>query len=374
MKRWTLAAVALTLTLPAAAFADRIERTLPSAPGQELEIDLRTGGAIDVRAGDDAAIHVIADRGGSDAADIELEIEGTAHGARIASRYNGGRHSSDTDVKLDVRVPKHFDVRLKTMGGDVHLEGLEGSFSGETMGGALELVSLTGKVALSTMGGEIHAERSHLDGKVSTMGGNVLIEDVEGDLKGSSMGGQVTYKNAGPVRAGGAAIDMSSMGGDLNVDQAPNGARLSTMGGNVRVRSASSYVKAETMGGDVMLDRVDGWIDAQTMGGRVTATVVGDATKGRRDVRLESKSGDLHLTVPADFDMDIDIELVYTRNSTRRYRVDSDLPLKIEESKDWESNYGTPRKVIHATGRVGTGAARIVLRTVNGDVTLTREH
>ena len=126
------------------------------------------------------------------------------------------------------------------------------------------------------------------------------------------------------------------------------------------------------MGGDVELDRVDGWIRADTMGGDIKATVIDRSRGGRHDVELDSQSGELHLTVPGSLAMDIDIELQYTRNSTRRYRVVSDFPLTTTESSAWEGSFGTPRKTIHAIGKQGAGTHRIVLRTVNGDVYLTR--
>jgi len=379
MKRTIITLLFLLATLaPGAALCDRIEKTLPAHPGQALEIDLRTGGAITVTPGDDATVQVVADRGSRDNEDYEVTIDATSRGVRIGSRYVAHKSTYSSNLDVKVRVPRRFDIELRTMGGDVHLEGLEGRFSGSTMGGALELLSLSGSTDLSTMGGAVHVAGGRLDGKVSTMGGNVLIEDVDGNLRGSSMGGQVTYRGRKRTggEAGGSPIIMSSMGGDMNVDDAPNGAEVSTMGGDVRIRSAHDHVKAETMGGDIRIDSVDGWVDASTMGGRVEVTVIDGGTAGaRRDVRLDSKSGDLHLTVPAGFAMDVDIEIAYTRNSTRRYRVISDFPLQTEdESGEWDSTQGTPRKTIRVRGRVPGGAApaRVVLSTINGDVYLKR--
>jgi DUF4097 and DUF4098 domain-containing protein YvlB len=356
--------------------ADRIEKRLAASPGQTLEIDLKTGGAITVRAGADDAVEVAIDRRDGD--ECEVTVEPSGRGVRIESRYVGHRSNYSSHLEVEARVPHRFLVDLRTMGGDVHLEGLEGRFSGSTMGGELELVDLAGSVDLSTMGGDIRVQKSRLDGKVSTMGGMVRIEDNQGDLKGSSMGGAVTYENArsgGGEGHGRGPVVMSSMGGDVNVEDAPQGAELNTMGGSVHVRTARDHVKAETMGGDIKLERVDGWIDASTMGGRVEATVVDGGAPGRRDVRLESKSGDLRLTVPAGFAMDVDIEIAYTRNSTRRYRVISDFELATEdETGDWDTSHGSPRKIIRVRGHVGGAAApaRVVLRTINGDVYLKR--
>jgi len=39
------------------------------------------------------------------------------------------------------------------------------------------------------------------------------------------------------------------MGGDLDIDKAPNGARLKTMGGEITINYAGKFLDAETMGG-----------------------------------------------------------------------------------------------------------------------------
>lgn len=378
MRRTSCLSLLLAFALTGGAFADRLEKRLEARPGQTLEIDLRTGGTITVVPGDDTAVVVTVERREIDA--IDVTIEPSSRGVRVESRYHGRRQNDNGNLEIEARVPRHSNVQVSTMGGDVRLEGLEGRFSGSTMGGEIQLTDLTGDADLSTMGGNIRVQRSRLDGSVSTMGGTVRIQDNRGNLKGSSMGGAVSYKNSGPDKGtpgeAGGPIVMSSMGGDVNVDDAPQGAELSTMGGDVHVSSARDHVKAVTMGGDIRLENVDGWVDAATMGGRVEVSVVRGDGAGRRDVRLDSKSGDLRLTVPADFAMDVDVEITYTRNSTRRYRVISDFPLATEdEGGEWDTSHGSPRKTIRVRGRVpGRGEpARVVLRTINGDVYLSRQ-
>ncbi|HVT17659.1 MAG TPA: DUF4097 family beta strand repeat-containing protein [Thermoanaerobaculia bacterium] len=380
MKRVTLCTLLAAVAL--AAGADRIDKSVPAAAGQRLEIDLRTGGAITVRGTGESAVSVTVDRQGRDAADCEVRLEATGSGARLSTRYAGHRLSYSSDLRIEIRVPRRFDVELRSMGGGVLLDGIEGRFRGATNGGELRLHGLAGDVDLKTLGGDIRVASSRLNGSVSTNGGVVELDDVEGSLQGHSLGGKVTYHNA---RGGGnaargdtsrdtsrGAVVMSSMGGDLEVQDAPQGAELTTMGGNVHVHSAARYVKASTMGGDVAIDRIDGRVDATTMAGDVTVSMAGDPARGDRGVRLSSNAGELRLTVPAELAMDIDIQLFYTRNSRRDYRVHSDFPLDLRESHEWDTSHGTPRKLIHATGRHGAGTHRVELRTINGDVYLTK--
>ncbi|HVT58492.1 MAG TPA: DUF4097 family beta strand repeat-containing protein [Thermoanaerobaculia bacterium] len=382
MRRIAFFILAACLALPPAARADRIEKQVSVTAGQQLDIDLESGGAITIRGGDDRTASFTVDREGRDAAETEVTIEATSGGgARIATRHVGRRDSYSTNLRIDIRLPQRFSVHLKSMGGSVHLAGLDGKFEGTTMGGDLELSELNGEAHLKTMGGDVRVSKSKLDGRITTMGGKVQLEDIEGNLQGHSMGGTVTYQNVRGGKEGSrgdssrGAVVMSSMGGDLRVEDAPAGAELRTMGGNVRVRSAAKYVKATTMGGDIEIDRVDGRVDATSMAGDIKVTLVegsGGSAAEPHDVKLDSKSGELHLAVPADLAMDIDIQLFYTRASRRNYRVHSDFPLKIEESSEWDTTHGSPRKLIHATGRQGAATHRIELSCINGDVYLTR--
>lgn len=199
--------------------------------------------------------------------------------------------------------------------------------------------------------------------------------------------------NPRPVAAahGGSSgvVKIHQMGGDINVQDAPEGAELATMGGSIHVGSAS-FVKANTMGGDIEVDRATGWVHASTMGGKVeirqasgaihAATMSGDvrahltgASATPREVKLSSMSGSILLTVPKDFGMEVHIKLAYTRNSSQSYRIIQHLGLTEHESADWDTHSGTPRKYIVATGRVGDGKNQVTIDTINGDVVLKQE-
>ena len=126
------------------------------------------------------------------------------------------------------------------------------------------------------------------------------------------------------------------------------------------------------MGGKILLDSVDGAVRATTMGGDVHVRMVGDPSRGDRSVEISSMGGDIELIVPAGSSMDVDAELTYTRDHDRRYQIRSDFPLRQTVSPDWETDHGTPRKTIHATGSVNGGRNQVKIRTINGDVRIVK--
>jgi DUF4097 and DUF4098 domain-containing protein YvlB len=248
------------------------------------------------------------------------------------------------------------------------------------MGGEVVLRRIRGSVQLSTMGGEIEVVDADASGKVSTMGGNVLLKNVRGGLHGSTMGGQVRIEggDAGSFRSEGPAghprpqsgdvVRITSMGGAIQVDRAPNGAEVQTMGGNVRVESVAKFVSASTMGGDVVIREADGDVRASTMGGDVTVRVIGAGG----DVDLETMSGTVELELPAGFSGAFDVELEFTKNSRRSYEIRSDFPLAQRRDAEWRYGEGTPRKSIYGEGTAGGGEHRVKIRAINGDVVIRK--
>jgi DUF4097 and DUF4098 domain-containing protein YvlB len=217
------------------------------------------------------------------------------------------------------------------------------------------------------MGGSITLTDSDVDGRVKTMGGKALVEDVFGDVKVTSMGGEVTHRRV--TRTDGDSIGdqvkVDTMGGDIDVSEAPSGADVHTMGGDITIDSARDFVKAKTMGGDIRIQEVDGWVKATTMAGDVQVTVLGG-----HDVELTSMHGNITLVMPDGADLDIDIELDYTKNSSRSYKIVSDFQIDQQESADWDYQHGSPRKTIRGTS--AGGGNRVVIRTINGNVYLKR--
>lgn len=373
MKQRIFVALILALSITATGWAQTVEE-LEVKPGGLLEVDLETGGTVEVSGWDRNLVRVEAANGGSDG-DQKLSVRATDRGVRVEAKRggNGGRNRwSSKGHNVVIKVPSRFDLSIDSMGGGIFVSGVEGVLEGETMGGELRLSNLSGRVEMSTMGGEITLSDSDVDGKVSTMGGKVLLENVTGDVDGSSMGGNVIYKNV-QRRDGsgtGEAVVITTMGGNIELATAPYGATLETMGGRIVVDSAAKFVEAETMGGDVILREVDGRVVATTMGGDVEVRIVGDPQAADRDIEVSSMGGEIRLTVPRNFSMDVDIELAYTKRRAGRYEIQSDLNLAISEDSDWVYDRGDARKIIRGKGSFAGGKNRVVIRTINGDVHL----
>ncbi|HDP94904.1 MAG TPA: hypothetical protein ENN40_06045 [Candidatus Aminicenantes bacterium] len=378
MKKMILIACVLGLLLVSQSVFAAGEKTFDVKPGQRLVVDLKAGGKIEVTGWKKSSVMVKVIVKGKVSQDMPFMVRQTDEGVEVETQLGAGfekwsRHHGDHVLR--VQVPEKFDLKLRSLGGAIQVTGVSGEISVRTMGGDLELERLGGVVYMKTMGGDVTLRDSRVDGEVRTMGGRVLLEDVVGDVKGSSMGGNVIYRNVKRKSGEGTAdavVRISTMGGAVNVDDAPKGADLHTMGGQIAVKSAAEFVKAKTMGGDILLESVDGWIEAKTLSGDVRARMVGDPSSKDRHVEITSLSGDIELTVPAKLSMDVEIRITIYKNGHNEYRIKDDFNLEKKEDKEWVEKDGKQLKVLRATGRTGDGRNKVVLKTINGNVTLRK--
>jgi len=367
----TIKIISVLVLLPILVFAqNKIKKEIETEPGKTLDLELTTGGDIEVTGWDKNLVSIVAHIRG-DKEDYYFDVDESSSGIKVEISYEG-RKSRHSGVSVDIQVPKKYNLELETMGGEIMLKEIEGSFSGETMGGEIGLYHLKGEVDLTTMGGEIKVEDCDLDGQVKTMGGEISLRDVIGDLDASTMGGEVSYRNVKrrDDRNDAREVKISTMGGEIEVDDAPGGANVSTMGGEIRIRSAKKYVKAKTMGGEIKIDEIDGGVKATTMGGDIEVNMVGDPDEYDRDVVLSSMGGDIILTLPAGLSMEFDIKLTITHRASNDYKIISDFPVEVEKTGDWEDTGA--RRYIYGSGKVAGGKNKIRIDTVNGDIIIKK--
>lgn len=154
-------------------------------------------------------------------------------------------------VKVNLKIPQHCQVNIKTSGGNIAIQDVRGKSELKTSGGNLELINMDGDLVAKTSGGHIKARGISGQTYLSTSGGNIHLEDLTGDITAKTSGGD---------------IDLNGVAGEIVAK---------TSGGNIEMRLAGPYqgVQASTSGGNIYCF-VDGELNAdlnaRTSGGRVS--------------------------------------------------------------------------------------------------------
>jgi hypothetical protein len=165
--------------------------------------------------------------------------------------------------------------------------------------------------------------------RVSTGNGAVSVERVGGEVSASTGNGRVNVLNTD------GAVRVSTGNGDVQVRDVKGAVRVSTGNGRVNVTTAQGPVEARSGNGDIDV--------------RMTAV------RPSEDMTFSTGSGDVRVTLPADYSGDLDA-------STGNGAISSDFDLKLEGRM-------SPRRV-RAT--IGSGGARLRLATGNGGLELRK--
>ncbi len=98
------------------------------------------------------------------------------------------------DLRVELEVPMQTNVTLTSAGGQVDIEGIDGTVSGTTEFGALNLFRLSGPLLMETKRGDVTLRQSYVRGRVHTNAGRVLLEDVGGNVRGTTAHGSVVER------------------------------------------------------------------------------------------------------------------------------------------------------------------------------------
>ena len=166
------------------------------------------------------------------------------------------RYTPQAKITLEVKVPRHVGLDIRTQYGDVVAGDVDG---------AVLIKNTSGEVSLARIGGPVHVENRY--GRVAVVGcrrnveirnesGEVLVEDAEAEVDvRTSYEATEIVRAAGPVRITSESGDVTAreIGADLQVEGSYGHLVLEGIAGPARVRSASSRVELADVRGDVDL-------------------------------------------------------------------------------------------------------------------------
>jgi hypothetical protein len=150
-------------------------------------------------------------------------------------------------VGFIVQAPVKTTSTISTSGGNLTVEGLDGSQEMHTSGGNIDLENCTGSMDAETSGGNIGLENLTGQLNVSTSGGNIDGENLVGELKAETSGGNISLENLKGVAS------VSTSGGNIDLKNISGSMCGYTSGGNISAKmvTLSEKLVLETNGGDI---------------------------------------------------------------------------------------------------------------------------
>lgn len=292
------------LSFIAQAAEKRLDRTFAVTPGGHLTVDA-DGSDIAVSGTDSAEVVVqIVMTGSQRAVDAMItSAEQTADGVAVTARrrsgswfdwlWSGGRMTS----RVTVKVPRRYNLDLKTSGGNLAVAQLQGDALGRTSGGDVRVGNVQGPVRMQTSGGDIVVEGINGNTEIHTSGGDITARTVTGSL------------------------DAKTSGGSIRLQQIRGATRARTSSGDVMATNVRGDVDLQSSGGNINAEAIDGRIRAGTSGGNVEAELLG----ANRGISATSSGGNIVLHVPKDVG-------ALLNASTSGGSITSDLPVSTTEA------------------------------------------
>ncbi|MDX1701858.1 MAG: DUF4097 family beta strand repeat-containing protein [Melioribacteraceae bacterium] len=230
------------------------------------------------------AFEIVYDQSGPDLS-ITAEFKGSSS---WFSDLFGGSKWNKLNVRFLVTVPEKYNVDLKTSGGGITVDDLNGLVDAKTSGGGLTFGNISGDINGKTSGGGIVVGECSGDVNVKTSGGGIKIDKCEGSVKASTSGGGITVNEVyGPINA-------STSGGSVYAsihEQFSEDCSLTTSGGGVTVKikeNINAFLDAKTSGGSVSSE-----IPVNFTGKTRSSSLKGDINSGGPKLYLRSSGGSI---------------------------------------------------------------------------------
>jgi len=269
----------------------------------------------------------------------EVRLEATRHGFG----WNG---SAAEDALAGVEVVT--SQRGDTLTIEVRRPPTFGGFVGRSPHADLRLSLPTGVVVeAQTVSGEIAAEGLRGDATLGTVSGEIDTEGTEGALSLNTTSGDAEVSDhRGPLVA-------NSISGDISASGDLADPHVETVSGDVRLEGVRGRVQIDTISGEISVRAArDAVLSLESTSGDIE---VDGGLAASEESRINNISGDVRLALPAGGNLRVDAGTI-----SGELRAELELRDLIEERR-------------RLRGRLGDGAANLVIITTSGDVTIAGE-
>ena len=129
--------------------------------------------------------------------------------------------------------------------------------------------------------------------------------------------------------------------------------RISSVSGDVRVTGVTGRLHASAVSGDVTIQDVSGTVSASAVSGDVGVVI--NRLDGADDMKFNTVSGDVNVSLPSSLDADVDM-------SSFSGSIKTDFAIEVRSERHGSRN--------SARGKLGEGSRRLKLSSVSGDISL----
>ncbi|HRR07506.1 MAG TPA: DUF4097 family beta strand repeat-containing protein [Rhodothermales bacterium] len=280
---------------PESAYQTMFSRTFGVQDGQSLQVDIPIGD-VRIETSERNKAHIEFKMASHDSRKAKaffdrLMFNVTQEGSLVRVFSQKDRHwstweddpSGNANIRVILRIPKSFNVHIRTGIGDISTQ------------------ALVGEVRLSSDAGDISTE--------SISGNTIEIQTEAGDISTGNLTGNVRIDtNAGDINLGVVKafhrLDIHSAAGSIEADQLhANQISIRSEAGDIAVREVKGTTEIKTQAGNISIQHMFGKLEAISEAGDVEVRL--HECSG---ASLDTETGDIEISVPESFGAILDLK------------------------------------------------------------------
>lgn len=286
----------LTLAIGQAMADTPINLSAPARADAHVSID-NVKGEVTVTAWDKPQVEVSGSLG-SGARPLKIEgddrnLDIKVSGSGDSSWFNWKSDNRMGSTVLNVRVPKGVSLDINVVSAPVTIDGLDGgTVDVQSVSGRVRMNARTRSINLNTVSGSIDLGGHVGDAQLQSVSGDITAPSVGSMLKAETVSGHMNI-NGGPYHK----AELSTVSGDLQLGGGIEGdgsIDIDSMSGDVQLSvpaNLSAKITANTFSGQLRSDFGEATKGEDGPGSELNAT----AGNGRGKLHVETFSGDLKI-------------------------------------------------------------------------------
>ncbi len=217
------------------------------------------------------------------------------------------------------------------------------------------------------------AQQAHIAGdyEVDAPLGSIFVGQIDGDANVATRAGEIVIGRVagkGDLRSLGGSLHLGDISGpvtahtsvgDIVVRNALRGGTAVTDAGLIRIGRTRGPVDLRSGGGDVIVHRAEGPVKARTRSGDIFVAIPAPVTNLR--VEALTEDGNVALQIPRGFGGEIDVIVVTSHDGPNVINTDIRGLTIVRDMVNGKTR-------IRATGKIGGGGQKIVLRATEGTI------
>lgn len=232
------------------------EKTFNTTPGKSFKLKAYSGD-VTITTSDEPQVYIKILGNERAEKKVKFDFAESDEGVTVTTtghdNWNFFNFNRGVKLRFEIRLPRNYNAKISTSGGDIKLEDLSGRIELGSSGGDIVIKNTNGNTVISTSGGEVNLDNTTGSLDLKTSGGDIKATGFNGDVSAYTSGGGIT------LRGGNGKIDASTSGGDVNLDYTGQnmGIHLETSGGNITLKlpqDFSANAKMSTSGGSIHCD------------------------------------------------------------------------------------------------------------------------